>query len=333
MKTFQWISKGTKSSFHHPKTTQGSNMNMRSQTMMTKATRILTLALLMFASVASAATSLTSISGLSVWLDGSDASTLFKDAAGTTQVSANGDQVALWRDKSGNNNNAVAWVGSTPSVPTYTTSALGGKSALTFNGSRGLNNLTYAWSSSVNIFAVVSANSWSSANGYTYVLTSAEPNYAGIALTGGAHDGWNANEVLAFGNNWPSPASPRVNAPFGTLSNGQAAILDVSLSSTVADIALNGSLLTPTYQSLGASLSSRTGFNVAGNALGEQAWQGNIAELVIFDRVLSDSEANEVGSYLQDKYGITGAYAIPEPSSLGLLLLGGGAVLLLRRRR
>ena len=309
-------------------------MNMKSQTMMTKATRILTLALLMFASVASAATSLTSISGLSVWLDGSDASTLFKDAAGTTQVSANGDQVALWRDKSGNNNNAVAWVGSTPSVPTYTTSALGGKSALTFNGSRGLNNLTYAWSSSVNIFAVVSANSWSSANGYTYVLTSAEPNYAGIALTGGAHDGWNANEVLAFGNNWPSPASPRVNAPFGTsLIDGQAAILDVSLSSTVADIALNGSLLTPTYQSLGAGLSSRTGFNVAGNALGEQAWQGNIAELVIFDRVLSDSEANEVGSYLQDKYGITGAYAIPEPSSLGLLLLGGGAVLLLRRRR
>ena len=309
-------------------------MNMRSQTMMTKATRILTLALLMFASVASAATSLTSISGLSVWLDGSDASTLFKDAAGTTQVSANGDQVALWRDKSGNNNHAVAWVGSTPSVPTYTTSALGGKSALTFNGSQGLSNGTYAWSSSVNIFAVVSANSWSSANGYTYVLTSAEPNYAGIALTGSAYDGWNANEVLAFGNNWPSPASPRVNAPFGTLSNGQAAILDVSLSSTVADIALNGSLLTPTYQSLGASLSSRTGFNVAGNALGEQAWQGNIAELVIFNRVLSDSEANEVGSYLQDKYGITGAYAIvPEPSSLGLLLLGGGAVLLLRRRR
>jgi len=308
-------------------------MNMRSQTMMTKATRILTLALLMFASVASAATSLTSISGLSVWLDGSDASTLFKDAAGTTQVSANGDQVALWRDKSGNNNNAVAWVGSTPSVPTYTTSALGGKSALTFNGSQGLSNGTYAWSSSVNIFAVVSANSWSSANGYTYALTSAEPNYAGIALTGGAHDGWNANEVLAFGNNWPSPASPRVNAPFGTLSNGQAAILDVSLSSTVADIALNGSLLTPTYRSIHNEVFPKNGYNVAGKEDRDQAWQGNIAELVIFDRVLSDSEANEVGSYLQDKYGITGAYAIPEPSSLGLLLLGGGAVLLLRRRR
>jgi len=308
-------------------------MNMKSQTMMTKATRILTLALLMFASVASAATSLTSISGLSVWLDGSDASTLFKDADGTAQVSANGDQVALWRDKSGNNNHAVAWVGPTSS-PTYTASALGGKSALTFNGSQGLSNGTYAWSSSVNIFAVVSANSWSSANGYRFILSSMPATYnAGIALTGGAYDGWNANEVLAYGNNWPSPASPRVNAPYGTLNNGQAAILDVSLSSTVADIALNGSLLTPTYRSIHNEVFPKNGYNVAGKEDRDQAWQGNIAELVIFDRVLSDSEANEVGSYLQDKYGITGAYAIPEPSSLGLLLLGGGAVLLLRRRR
>jgi len=317
-------------------------MNMKSQTMMTKATRILTLALLMFASVASAATSLTSISGLRVWLDGSDASTLFKDAAGTTQVSANGDQVALWKDKSGNTNHATAWVGSTPSGPTasgptYTTSALGGKSALTFNGSQGLSNGTYAWSSSVNIFAVVSANSWSSANGYRFILSSMPATYnAGIALTGGAYDGWNANEVLAYGNNWvsePTPSTPRVNAPYGTLSNGQAAILDVSLSSTVADIALNGSLLTPTFQRINNEVFSKNGYNVAGKEDRDQAWQGNIAELVIFDRVLSDSEANEVGSYLQDKYGITGAYAIPEPSSLGLLLLGGGAVLLLRRRR
>lgn len=312
-------------------------MNMRSQTMMTKATRILTLALLMFASVASAATSLTSISGLRVWLDGSDASTLFKDADGTAQVSANGDQVALWRDKSGNNNHAVAWVGPTSS-PTYTASALGGKSALTFNGSQGLSNGTYAWSSSVNIFAVVSANSWSSANGYRFILSSMPATYnAGIALTGGAYDGWNANEVLAYGNNWvsePTPSTPRVNAPYGTLSNGQAAILDVSLSDSVADIALNGSLLTPTYRSINNEVFAKNGYNVAGKEDRDQAWQGNIAELVIFDRVLSDSEANEVGSYLQDKYGITGAYAlIPEPSSLGLLLLGGGAVLLLRRRR
>ena len=289
-------------------------------------------AMLLFASAGSAATIPTDISGLDVWLDGSDASTLFQDVSGTNPVATTGNSVALWKDKSGNGRNATAWGGGTPSVPTYTASALGGKSAVTFNGSQGLTNGTYAWPTGVDVFAVVSANSWSSANGYTYVLTSAEPNYAGITLTGGAYDGWNANEVLAFGNNWPSPLSPRVNAPFGTLSNGQAAILDVSLSSSVAEIALNGTALTPTYQSLGAGLSSRTGFNVAGNALGEQAWRGNIAELLIFNRTLTASEANDVGFYLQQKYGITGAY-VPEPSSVMLAITGGLGLLAYARRK
>jgi len=304
---------------------------MKSHTM-TAATPILAVAMLLFVSAASA-TIPTSISGLDVWLDGSDASTLFQDAAGTNPVTATGDPVALWKDKSGNSNDATAWGGGTPSVPTFTASAFGGKSAVTFNGSQGLNNLTYAWPTAVDVFAVVSANSWSSANGYTFILSSKPATYvAGIALTGAAYDDWNANEVLAFGNNWPSPASPRVNAPFGTLSNGQAAILDVSLSSSVAEIALNGTALTPTYQSLGAGLSSRTGFNVAGNALGEQAWRGNIAELLIFNRTLTASEANDVGFYLQQKYGITGAY-VPEPSSVMLAITGGLGLLAYARRK
>jgi len=294
--------------------------------------------MLLFASAARAATIPTSISGLDVWLDGSDASTLFTDAAGTTQVSTNGSSVALWKDKSGNSNNARAWA-DLPSAnsPTYTASAFGGKSALTFNGSQGLNNLTYAWPTGVDVFAVVSANKWSSDNGYTFVLSSKPATYvAGIALTGGAYDGWSTNEVLAYGNNWPStptPSTPRVNAPYGTLSDGQAAILDVALSSSVAQIVLNGTGLTPTYQIANDTIQPKTGFNVAVNPDGDQRWQGNIAELLIFNRTLSAGEANDVGYYLQEKYGITGAYVVPEPSSVALLLLGGGAVLLLRRRR
>jgi hypothetical protein len=305
---------------------------------MTNATRILGVAMLLFATAASAATIPTSITGLDVWLDGSDASTLFQDAAGTNPVATTGDPVALWKDKSGNSNNATAGAG-LPSAnsPTYTASAFGGKSALTFNGFQGLNNLTYAWPTGVDVFAVVSANSWSSANGYTTILSSKPATYeAGIALTGADYDGWYANEVLAFGNNWPStptPSTPRVNAPYGTLSNGQAAILDVSLSSSVAQIALNGTALTPTFQAANDTIQPKTGFNVAAWSDGGSRWQGNIAELLIFNRTLSAGEANDVGYYLQEKYGIAGAYVVPEPASVALLLLGGGAVLLLRRRR
>ena len=285
---------------------------MKSHTMtMTTATPILAVAMLLFVSAASA-TIPTSISGLDVWLDGSDASTLFQDAAGTNPVTATGDPVALWKDKSGNSNNATAWGGGTPSVPTFTALALGGNSAVTFNGFQGLNNLTYAWPTAVDVFAVVSANSWSSANGYTFILSSKPATYvAGIALTGGAYDGWNTNEVLAYGNNWPStptPSTPRVNAPYGTLTNGQAAILDVALSDSVAQIALNGTALTPTYQQVNDTLQTKTGYNVAGREDGLQAWQGNIAELLIFNRKLTAGEANDVGFYLQEKYGIAGAY-------------------------
>ena len=48
-----------------------------------------------------------SISGLQLWLDASDASTLFTDSAGTTAATADGDPVGCWKDKSGNARNAT----------------------------------------------------------------------------------------------------------------------------------------------------------------------------------------------------------------------------------
>jgi hypothetical protein len=44
---------------------------------------------------------------LGVFFDPSDEATLFKDTAGTVPVTADGDLVALMRDKSGNNNHAT----------------------------------------------------------------------------------------------------------------------------------------------------------------------------------------------------------------------------------
>lgn len=53
-----------------------------------------------------------SISGLQLWLDASDASTLFTDSAGTTLATADGDPVGCWKDKSGNNYHAKQTDGS-----------------------------------------------------------------------------------------------------------------------------------------------------------------------------------------------------------------------------
>ena len=49
----------------------------------------------------------TDISGLQLWLDASDTSTLFDATAGGSLVTTNGSAVARWNDKSGNNRHAI----------------------------------------------------------------------------------------------------------------------------------------------------------------------------------------------------------------------------------
>ncbi len=60
--------------------------------------------------------------------------------------------------------------------------------------------------------------------------------------------------------------------------------------------------------------------------------QGDLAELIIFNTTLSATDLNDTGYYLADKYGLTTEYAIPEPTSI-LLMLGGLVGMLLSRRR
>lgn len=57
-----------------------------------------------------------------VFLDPSDLSTMFQDAAGTVPVTANGDPVGLIRDKSGNGNHATQTVSA--ARPTYRTEGI-----------------------------------------------------------------------------------------------------------------------------------------------------------------------------------------------------------------
>ena len=69
---------------------------------------------------------------LALWLDGSDAATLYQDTAGTQPITNNG-AVARWNDKSGNSRNFTQ--STSASRPTYVASSINARGAATFNGS------------------------------------------------------------------------------------------------------------------------------------------------------------------------------------------------------
>jgi hypothetical protein len=59
---------------------------------------------------------------------------------------------------------------------------------------------------------------------------------------------------------------------------------------------------------------------------------GNIAEIVIFNRVLTATEYNQVGYALAQTYGLNTAF-VPEPGTFAMLLFGGVMLWCFRRNR
>ena len=68
---------------------------------------------------------------LKLWFDASDASTLFKDAAMTQPVTADGDLIGAWKDKAGGNHHVTA---SGSARPTFKIDTVSGKPVVHFDG-------------------------------------------------------------------------------------------------------------------------------------------------------------------------------------------------------
>jgi hypothetical protein len=93
-------------------------------------------------------------SGLALWFDSADLTTLFQNTAGTTAVTANGQNVQCWRDKSGNSRHAILFTGTTG--PTYSSNAFNGSyPGILFNGTTSSILMTSAFVPSGNLNPLV----------------------------------------------------------------------------------------------------------------------------------------------------------------------------------
>jgi hypothetical protein len=219
----------------------------------------------------------TDIANLQLWLDASDASTI-------TQVAG---AVSQWNDKSGNGNHATQGTGS--SQPITGTRTIGGLNALDFDGSNDFMSLTssIAATSGITCFAVCEADTVAaqgamitgSASGSPIFQTrTSTPNFAWVT--------WGVAERL--GTSAISSATPYLVA-------GRSSAAGSNLYASGLAAASNAT--NPAYS---APLTGVGGFSAAG-----LNFNGKIASVLVYDRVLSNSEMNQIGAYLSTKWGTT----------------------------
>jgi hypothetical protein len=262
----------------------------------------------------------TEITGLQLWLDGSDAATLYDATTGGSLVAADG-AVARWEDKSGNGRHATQSTnGSRPTRKTAIQNSLG---VVRFDGSNDAMSISGSTATFKFLHGTVATVIYVARYG-----TSADPNAQyGLISTGGA----SGNEIGYFhsyddrspsANNSISSSAIRDAAGFRAWLNrvnDQVAPNTFISCSEVIDAgnetAANRSILRINRGSAiqGNSLTNSPSGNdsqfdltigaIASSSLGAYM-VGDIAEIIIYNSALSNTDRVAVESYLIAKWGV-----------------------------
>ena len=255
-----------------------------------------------FRPAGSAAFTPTSIAGLQLWLDASDSGTLYTDSAGSTPATADGDPVGRWADKSGNTAHALQTDGT--QKPTLKLAIKNSKNVCRFNStsSKMLGTLL-AKNTDCTMVAVLRMNtsdaSWRAAltTGFLNSTTATSGQIHGLIKQNntnnkmlvtsftGATDG---NPSQSMGANWASCFATFTNT--GTNAsriwvNGTAAVGDPKTVTAITDQGY--------VYYIGRGLQAASEF-----------WNGDLAELMIYNVALGTINQTSIQEYLNTKWGV-----------------------------
>ena len=244
--------------------------------------------------------------GLRLWLDAGDKSTVFEDEAGTNPAE-NGAPVARWNDKSANgfdvtHNNAGQ-------LPQYddTTNTLNGQATLRFDGDKlgRANDIGITGNADRTVISV-----WHNATGtgqnYQHTFHHGNSGTTGESYGHSVSRGGNAGEIgnHYWGEGFNSTATTgliQANIAISTWDGDGAGVDGLDswyVNGAAAGTYTRAALITGGNEMLiGSRLNGPT-----------EGIRGNIAEVLVFDRILTAEEMNDIGGYLAAKYGITTSY-------------------------
>jgi hypothetical protein len=243
----------------------------------------------------------TNLIGLQLWLDASDASTLYNATTGGSLVAADG-AVARWEDKSGNNRHYTQ--ATAENRPLRRLAVQGGRDAIGFDGSNdALLRSSSLFSNTTALSWFVVANNADTTNGtkmlFTERVAGNDGGFRVAALPSQIYyprNSSSSSEAVHVIENVQWPSSAVVLSMVTTASSGVARRNGVSVgtdSRTLASVA---------YQSqsvIGANLQEGGGLSPPFH------WNGLICEIIIYSSALSDTNRAAVESYLMTKWGIT----------------------------
>jgi len=210
-----------------------------------------------------------------------------KAGAGITQDASG--YVSVWADQSGLVNNATQTVST--SRPLVVASQLNAQPVVRFDDSNDLMNLPASLMSgatAAEVFVVLRPSATGSQNHGLWTLS---PNSDG----GSAWYPYSSNYIY---DNFGSTARVALNGAQVPLVNNWT-IYNVTSQSGAWGNRINGVSL---YQRTGNTVAFASAPSIGRNTIENASFNGDIAEIMIYDRALSDQEREAVGYYLNKKY-------------------------------
>jgi hypothetical protein len=261
------------------------------------------------------------IGGLQLWLDAADATTLFDATTGGSLVAADG-AVGRWEDRSGNNRHATQ--ATSGNRPLRKTGVQGGRDVLRFDGSSdrlaisdSREYFSFLHRSNATVFAVLQV-AGANPNNAQSVLDNCEGTgemgfnfgyddrssrpvndrayfYAGV-VGNYAYGVETENNKLPPGST--KVVTGRIQAANATASQRARIYVNGTIDASVNSLAGSPTALAASNLHIGCSINSITSAVSA-------FFNGDVAEILIYNAALSDTDRSAVEQYLISKWGIT----------------------------
>lgn len=238
-----------------------------------------------------------------LWLDASDSSTLYDSVTGGSLVAAGGT-IARWEDKSGNGRHATQSI--SESRPTRQTSVRNGKDIIRLDGLNDHFIISNALSLLRNkqegsIFSVCKLSNGTNSD-QTILNISRNGNASQLRLGLQLTTPPSVQQFRAGARRLDSDAFTGITSPnnlnfnvIGSVAKYQSGQLFLRINGTQSQTNLPSSGNTSDTDSDAVEIAK----------IGTNYLNGDIAELIVFNSTLSDSNIKIVERYLAGKYGIT----------------------------